>query len=542
MANWELSPLYRHSTSSFISSTRSILSSHSSKLILRDSTTLQIIRTWSLLSSSSTKDSQLQFIISPSSQPHILAYTHNHSIAWVIDPQQDEPIAKLSIGGEESIGFDWTPDGSSFLSWSAHRLRISIFSLSQQPELTRYIQSPKCTIKEGGYSFSREGYFALLERHGNRDCIAIYDTKDWNLLRNVVIQDPTSDLVGIKWSPDGKYFVTWSSITNYYLHVFTLDGRKISTYSPYPSLTPSTSTPSISSPTETSSLSSKEQSRLKKSMSTYVGLGIRTIEWSLNGEFLAIGGYDGKVRVLSRVAGAFGYAVSELTCPSKTIGGKKERTVVWKEPNKGWIENTLGKGIVPFDSISTPHNLNQTPQSIDPSKPNPRIGISRIVWSDDSKWLCVLNQSFPSNLYIFSFLTSSSSTSNEPSLHLRPSLHTLILLNNPIKTFSFQGPPSSHSSSILTILTGDQSFILWTSPLPSRHDDEEEGNLGLTEGVGIPVPVASKEGGKDEAGGGFKPNQVSFGFGEREGEGQGEGRVMLLSEKGGMFCCAYPVD
>jgi len=66
--------------------------------------------------------------------------------------------------------------------------------------------------------------------------------------------------------------------------------------------------------------------------------------------------------------------------------------------------------------------------------------------------------------------------------------------------------------------------------------------VGLTEGVGIPVPVASKEGGKEEAGGGFKPNQVSFGFGEREGEGQGEGRVMLLSEKGGMFCCAYPVD
>lgn len=115
----------------------------------------------------------------------------------------------------------------------------------------------------------------------------------------------------------------------YYLHVFTLDGRKISTYSPYPSPTPSTftSTPSVSSPTDSPSLSSKEQSRLKKSMSSYVGLGIRTIEWSSNGEFLAIGGYDGKVRVLSRVAGAFGYAVSELKCPSKTIGGKKERTV-----------------------------------------------------------------------------------------------------------------------------------------------------------------------------------------------------------------------
>ena len=88
----------------------------------------------------------------------------------------------------------------------------------------------------------------------------------------------------------------------------------------------------------------------------------------------------------------------------------------------------------------------------------------------------------------------------------------------------------------MTILTGEQSFILWTSPLPCNT---EEGNDGLAEGVGIPGTSLEKVG----DGGGFKPNQVSFGPGDGEGEGQGrEGKVMLLSEKGGMFCCGYPVD
>ena len=108
------------------------------------------------------------------------------------------------------------------------------------------------------------------------------------------------------------------------MHVFTLDGRKISTYSPYSSLSSSPSTPLA--PIDPSSLSSTEQSRLKKSLSSYIGLGIRVVEWNKSGEFLAIGGYDGRVRVLSRAVG-FENVVSELSCPNKVIGGKKERTV-----------------------------------------------------------------------------------------------------------------------------------------------------------------------------------------------------------------------
>lgn len=157
MASWELSPLCelplsrsrslfvlnldsspfpeldRHSTSLLFPSSSQplLLSSHHSKLILRHSTTLQIIRTWSLLLSSSTsKDSNLSFSISPftasatASQVRILVYTSDRSTAWVLDPDKDEPIAKLDIGGEECQGFEWSWDGNSILCWSAHRVRF----------------------------------------------------------------------------------------------------------------------------------------------------------------------------------------------------------------------------------------------------------------------------------------------------------------------------------------------------------------------------------------------------------------------------------
>jgi len=164
MASWELSPLCelslsrsrslfvlnldsspfpeldRHSTSSLLPSQPLVLSSHHSKLILRHSTTLQIIRTWSLLlssqsSTSTSKDSNLSFSISPltasatASQVRILVYTSDRSTAWVLDPDKDEPIANLDIGGEECQGFEWSWDGNSILCWSAHRVRFFLLSI-----------------------------------------------------------------------------------------------------------------------------------------------------------------------------------------------------------------------------------------------------------------------------------------------------------------------------------------------------------------------------------------------------------------------------
>ncbi|GAA5990647.1 hypothetical protein JCM5350_001341 [Sporobolomyces pararoseus] len=604
--SYDLSPLYRHSTSILIPSTSLLVSLHSSKLILRSFTTLQIIRTWSLPApptSSSSGGGDYSITLSPSpsssSSRHVLIAHPKLDTITIIDLDQSEPVGRIKIGKVEGFGNKLVWDSielDRILVWAENRLRINLLSL-KNPQSVYQIQSPKSSTSDS-YSFS-ENYFALLERHENRDCIAIYDPKsNWSLLRNIVISDPTSDLTGLKWSPNGgKYLVTWSSITHYYLHIFTPDGRLIKTFEPYISITNTSTTTTTSTSTPISSSNSNasspavggggkgggvsksrstttttkspppptsQQSELpkgvSKEISSYVGLGIRVVEWSPDGNFLAIGGYDGKIRVLSKVLNW--NVVVELSCPNKITTNSS--TIVWREPSMGWVEKTLGKGIITFNqvetSIRTPYlvqnDLIQPPVDSS-SKPFPKMGWSKLVWSDSGEWLIGYNQSYPNHLYVFKFLhytsTSSRTTTieEEPSHHrqriphVKPRLQTLILLNSPPKNFGFK-PTSSSSScneeTTLIVLSGSNSFIVWTATTTTtsttEEEEEEEKVRVMVEGVGIPTPESTS----------FNPNILEFSSssttstGERKKEEEEEKEdVMLLGEKGGMFCLVYPV-
>lgn len=101
----------------------------------------------------------------------------------------------------------------------------------------------------------------------------------------------------------------------YLFHVYTPGGRLVSTFAPYekmftlPPLLPS-------EPLGKSTLRQddndaierdlntareiKERAKMLKSTDSFVGLGIRTVKWSPSGEYLAIGGWDGKVRRTAR--------------------------------------------------------------------------------------------------------------------------------------------------------------------------------------------------------------------------------------------------
>ncbi|GAA5898886.1 uncharacterized protein JCM6883_003460 [Sporobolomyces salmoneus] len=637
--SYDLSPLYRHSTTSFVPTSPSLLlSSHSSKLILRSSTTLQIIRTWTLPVPSSSNSSNLAFSISPVAPHLILAFASNPTArerVWVLDPGKEGVVARFEVGRVEGCErIEWSRDGERVLIWAENNLRISIFSL-KEPSKVLQINSPKATATDSttgtggmgfgfGYDFSQDGeWFAVLERHEFRDCLAIYSTSggakrdDWRLMRNIVIPDPTSDLIGLKFSPNGQYIVAWSSITHYYLHIFTLDGRLIKTFDPYSTFnTSSTSSSSSSaSPSASSSLkssrapakpssASKSPSSAPSSESTttrslrignpekaprpasitsspggYVGLGIRTVEWSVDGEFLAIGGYDGKIRVLSKSVNW--ELITELSVPNKIVHASN--TMVCREPSNGWVEKTLGKGIItctspPSLSLSQAHvPLLYLAEDSYTSKPFPRMGWSRIEWSRDGKWLVGVNQSYPNHLYIYQFLTNISTTTTTPEeegrrrSHIRPRLHSLLVFNAPAKSFRFKSksvPPSFSSrghadgtaggeeeeeETSMVILSGSKCFTTWTftstrqNPTASTNSEEEEeeragggnrdGEKVVVEGIGIPTPPSVN----------FSPNiiefsPVSYTSGSRGGDGEeGEEEVMLLGEKGGMFCLVYPV-
>ncbi|GAA5941352.1 uncharacterized protein JCM15063_006072 [Sporobolomyces koalae] len=486
--SYDLSPLYRHSTSHFVASCPgTILSTHGSKLILRSQSTLQVIRTWTL---STTSASTFNVVIG---RHYVLAHNPNLALAWVMNPNEDDPVAKLEIGQEGSCGMTWDPAGRTVLSWTDNRVRPYSAMILLDPTLT-------------GHSFQSGDdarYLALLERHSSRDCIAIYDTlSDYTLIRNIVIQDPTSDLVGLKWSPCGRYLAAWSSITHYYLHVYSLDGRLLSTFSPY-----------STADSDDASRPRREPARVDRSVSSWVGLGIKSVEWTRDGLFLAVGGYDGKIRILSKVASW--NVVAELSCPAIRISNP---TTVWREPGTDWVKNTLGKGIISFDQVDTPLVVsNEQAVPVDATKPFPKIGWSKLRWSKKSNWLVGYNQSYPNHLYIFTFLDASN-------VHLnRPRLETVIILNNPPKQFEFE---PVHES--LVILSGSKSLVVWTPPLDSGAT-KESGNVGLVEGIGIPLSESQGE---------FEPNQIEF---APPPSSPNEEPAWIVGEKNGLFCLVYPV-
>ncbi|GAA5971103.1 hypothetical protein JCM3765_001991 [Sporobolomyces pararoseus] len=597
--SYDLSPLYRHSTSLLIPLKPLLVSIHSSKLILRSSTTLQIIRTWSLPVPPTLGGGGGDYSITlspPTTLKDYVLISHSKlDKVLIIDLDESEPIGNIKISKIEGFQTKLVWDSINLdriLIWADNRLRINLLSL-KNPQSVYQIQSPKSTTTAISYSFS-EKYFALLERHENRDCIGIYDPlSNWSLLRNIVISDPTSDLIGLKFSPNGgKYFVTWSSITHYYLHIFTPDGRLIKTFKPYSSFTTTTTTTSSTSnsnvstpggnskprsnakktaPSTSSSLqtesplngSSKEQIRIDKENSSYVGLGIKVVEWSPNGEFLAIGGYDGKIRVLSKLMNW--NVVVELTSPNKI--STNSSTIVWREPSIGWVEKTLGKGIITFDQIETSNrtpylvqndstiqsttiwdNNNNSSSNLQ-QQPFPKMGWSKLVWSESGNWLVGYNQSYPNHLYIFKFMRYTNTTAaarddekisshrRRRCPHVSPRLHNLILLNSPPKNFKFKTNPTTTTTEeeeeeTLFILSGSNSFIVWNSKTTFSEEEEEEEKVSIQiEGVGIPTPESNN----------FNPNILELSTSSTSGEEEEEEEVILLGEKSGMFCLVYPV-
>lgn len=145
------------------------------------------------------------------------------------------------------------------------------------------------------------------------------------MLRRVWIQhfplpSTTSDIADLAWSPCGRYIAVWETLTEvsfkhscrvrypdpesqYLLHIYTPDGRLLTTFSPYASLAhvPNPSGPSRGTPASsdlpTLAEGDKERSRQERSTEGWVGLGIRTVRWHPSGDWIAVGGWDGKVRL-----------------------------------------------------------------------------------------------------------------------------------------------------------------------------------------------------------------------------------------------------
>ena len=211
---------------------------------------------------------------------------------------------------------------------------------------------------------------ALAERRDCKDYLSIFDTEKWNLVRHFSVD--TKDLAGLSWSPNGNIICVWESCFTYHLYLYTIDGYCISSYTAYSEL-------------------------------YQFGLGIKSVTWSPSGQFLAVGSYDQKVRLLNHITWKVIAEYDHVTIvddSSVAIYNEVEQSIGNIDPN---VFSTLTKTVFPMQSKYETQDVPFTVPSIkpDPSKANPKLGVKNILFSSSNRYMATLNENMSTAVWIW---------------------------------------------------------------------------------------------------------------------------------------------
>lgn len=331
------------------------------RLVVRDVKTLQVLHLYTCLD-------QVAHMEWSSDSLFILCAMYKRGLVQVWSLEQPDWHCKIDEGSIGLVSSRWSPDGRHILNTTEFHLRVTVWSLCTKA--VSYIKYPKACTK--GMDFSRDGsYMALAECRDCKDYVSIFECDSWHLLRH--FETETQDLQGVEWSPNGCVLAVWDSCLEYKVLLYSLDGRLLSTYSAY------------------------EWS-----------LGIKSLTWSPSSQFLAIGSYDEKVRVLNHITWK---KIREFDHPS-TINNTK--AVVYKEVERRAVVTnedlsihniTMGTGSSLFNTHSK-YEICPAPVQIpvvkpDLDRPNPKIGVSTMAFSSDNRYLATKNDSMATAVWIW---------------------------------------------------------------------------------------------------------------------------------------------
>ncbi|XP_015233283.1 PREDICTED: WD repeat-containing protein WRAP73 [Cyprinodon variegatus] len=329
------------------------------RLVVRDISTLQILQLYTCLD-------QVSHMEWSSDSLFILCAMYKRGLVQVWSLEQPDWHCKIDEGSIGLVSSRWSPDGRHILNTTEFHLRITVWSLCTKA--VSYIKYPKACQK--GIDFSTDGsYMALAERRDCKDCISIFVCDDWHLLRH--FETETQDLAGLEWSPNGCVLAVWDSCLEYKVLLYSLDGRLLSTYSAY------------------------EWS-----------LGVKSVSWSPSSQFLAIGSYDEKVRILNHITWK---KIVQFEHPAVI---ENTKATVYKEVEKrpAEVRDEFSLHNVTMDSTlfstQSKYEICSLPVQIpavkpDPDRANPKIGVSVLAFSSDSRYLATKNDNMPTAIWVW---------------------------------------------------------------------------------------------------------------------------------------------
>ncbi|KAF1995624.1 WD40 repeat-like protein [Amniculicola lignicola CBS 123094] len=331
------------------------------------------------------------------------------------DPKWQAVISNGSggMGKNVHVAFGRTED--EVVVFSDYASKATIWCL--RSGRTVEIKDPKFSGKEGkgwGYRPGCRGggaeVLAMLCRAAGQDLLMLLAPGTYKVVKRVEVG--TVDAQGLKWSGDGRWIAVWDAQgVGYRLDVYTADGHLYRTIA--------------------------RETPMEYNEFGIEGLGIKSVEWVPGGEYLAVGGWDRRVRILS----------TRTFAPVVFL----EHTEIVDIPSTPvYSEQVDGRGLRTYSLEQQP----VTPPKAVVEKSDSSIakmGLSCMAFNKDGTLCATRDDSTPTTVWIWDLRS------------LRP--RTILIQHAPVKALLWH--PTNPDTLLIQCTHDIATLYMYTTPSPS---------------------------------------------------------------------------
>ncbi|KAH6636307.1 hypothetical protein F5144DRAFT_174494 [Chaetomium tenue] len=307
----------------------------------------------------------LSFQWSPSSRLLLVADAERIRVMSALDDSFSATIQNHATAGTKPAYVGFGASDAEICVISSFGLKFSMFDLASSKATE--IGSPKVFSSSSAskcFSFRPETrHLAVLTRTSGKDMVSIHSYPTRELQRSWA--PDTIDAQALVWSPDGRWLVVWDSPAHGHKVLFyTSDGHVFKSWS-------------------------GPANPLPEDRDFALGAGVRTVEFSGDARYLAVGDYSRSVCVLN------------MTSVTETMRLRHPRTLVPKDTLQVWQEQIAVSHAGP--SI---HTFLRTTQGISPApalrdNSEPVSGCASISFDPSSTLVATRQDDSPSTVWVW---------------------------------------------------------------------------------------------------------------------------------------------
>ncbi|KAF2815793.1 TolB, C-terminal domain-containing protein [Mytilinidion resinicola] len=346
-----------------------IASLNGARLQIRCTTSLNVVRSITLPTDFNPRGALIRWVpIAPRNgrntstiSRRVLLADDDGARVWDLSDEKWSALISNGSGGMGKIVHaEFGRDGEEVLLWNDFGAKVTVWCLKTGRSVE--IKDPKFVGWRGcgtrptpGGEEGGVGVLALLSRPAGQDVVTLHAPKTYFVIKTVAV--PSVDAQGIKWSPDGRWFVIWDAASaGYKVFVYTADGHLYRMYGG------------------------------ETAEGDICGLGIRSVEWTPDGKYLAIAGWDKRVTLLSTKT--FSPVVFLDHTPTIQIS----TGTVWTEMVSALSSRSYS---VTAQPVSPPKVASP------PNDPAPKLGISLTTSNADGTLIATRDDSTPTTVWIW---------------------------------------------------------------------------------------------------------------------------------------------